>query len=109
MKHWIDNADSYICPICGFETNSPNRHNCKCPICGFMDIKDAYITDMVEVKHGQWESMVKFNNGERIIATCSNCKVRGAVRTDRNEWGIWHINSPYCPNCGAYMRGNEDD
>ena len=36
MKHWIDNADSYVCPVCGFETNNPNRYaGAKCPYCGF--------------------------------------------------------------------------
>ena len=40
--HWIDNADSYICPICGFETDSPAKFpGCKCPLCGYQDPKDA--------------------------------------------------------------------
>ena len=39
--HWIDNADSWICPICGFETGSPAKYEgCKCPKCGFQDDKD---------------------------------------------------------------------
>lgn len=42
-KHWIDNADSYICPDCGFETDSPAKYpGCKCPKCGFQDEKDKY-------------------------------------------------------------------
>lgn len=53
---------------------------------------------------GEWIDKVEFNNGERVIATCSNCKDRGELRTDRNEWGLWHINSPHCPTCGADMR-----
>lgn len=37
-KHWIDNADSWICPICGFETNNPNKlADVKCPSCGFQE------------------------------------------------------------------------
>ena len=41
MKHWIDNADSYICPVCGFETDNPNRYtDATCPICSFQDLKD---------------------------------------------------------------------
>ena len=59
--------------------------------------------DVEVVKHGRWYDIMAFNNGERIIATCSNCKDRGELRTDRNEWGIWHINSPRCPNCGCKM------
>lgn len=40
-KHWIDNADSYICPICGEEVRSPSAYpGCKCPKCGFQDEKD---------------------------------------------------------------------
>lgn len=39
--HWIDNADSYICPICGLEVHSPSKYEgCKCPKCGFQDEKD---------------------------------------------------------------------
>ena len=42
MKHWIDNADSYICPVCRFETDNPNRFPfAKCPRCGFQDEKDV--------------------------------------------------------------------
>lgn len=40
-KHWLDNADGWICPICGFETSSPAKYEgCKCPKCGFQDDKD---------------------------------------------------------------------
>lgn len=40
MADWIDNADSYRCPVCGYETGNPNNHNCKCPVCGFTADKD---------------------------------------------------------------------
>lgn len=40
-ESWIDNADSYICPVCGFETDNPNRYDARCPRCGFQDVKDA--------------------------------------------------------------------
>lgn len=49
MAHWIDNADSYICPVCRFEVNNPNRHHGRCPKCGFMDEKDIVSADVVEV------------------------------------------------------------
>ena len=40
-KHWIDNADSYICPVCGEEVRSPSAYpGYKCPKCGFQDEKD---------------------------------------------------------------------
>lgn len=41
-RHWIDDADSYICPECGFKTNNPNKYyKCICPRCGFQDKKDV--------------------------------------------------------------------
>jgi len=40
-KHWIDDADHWICPDCGFIAINPNRYaGCKCPKCGFQDEKD---------------------------------------------------------------------
>lgn len=44
LVHWIDDADHYICPICGFETSSPAKYDgCKCPSCGFQDEKDKQL------------------------------------------------------------------
>ena len=37
MAYWIDNADSYICSICGYECNNPNKEKYRadvCPNCG---------------------------------------------------------------------------
>ena len=44
-EHWIDNADSYICPRCGFEARpNPSKYkDCKCPRCGFQDEKDKKV------------------------------------------------------------------
>ena len=39
--NWIDNADSWICPVCRLEVSSPAKYkDCKCPKCGFQDAKD---------------------------------------------------------------------
>lgn len=35
MEHWIDNADSYICSRCGYETNNPNKERLGPNICPF--------------------------------------------------------------------------
>ena len=44
QMHWIDNADSWICPVCGLEVSSPAKYGgCKCPQCGFQDTKDKNI------------------------------------------------------------------
>ena len=53
--------------------------------------------------HAYWYDIDERENGEDVTATCSNCKVRGRVRTKRNSWGMWIINSPRCPECGAKM------
>lgn len=45
-SHWIDNADSYICPVCRLEVNNPAKFwGCICPRCGFQDPKDAVTKD----------------------------------------------------------------
>ena len=61
--------------------------------------------DVEEVRNGEWVDIFSLDNNENVIATCNYCKERGKIRTARNEWGLWHINSPRCPNCGAKMKG----
>ena len=52
-KHWIDDADHWICPYCGFETGSPAKYEgCKCPKRGFQDEKDKDEADSL-VKDSQ--------------------------------------------------------
>lgn len=33
--HWIDNADSYVCSVCGYEDDNPNKYKGgkECPWC----------------------------------------------------------------------------
>ena len=33
MAYWIDNADSYICSICGYECNNPNKEKYGADVC----------------------------------------------------------------------------
>lgn len=37
---WLDNADSYICPVCRTEVSSPAAYNYHCPWCGFIAERD---------------------------------------------------------------------
>lgn len=37
---WIDNADSWLCPICRTEVWSPTAYNYHCPGCGFIADRD---------------------------------------------------------------------
>lgn len=42
MSNWIDNGDSYTCPVCGYEVCNPHYYpGSRCPACGFQDPKDA--------------------------------------------------------------------
>lgn len=63
--------------------------------------------DVSPVVRGKWVHITRYNDGERMIATCSRCRDRGEVRSIRTEFGIWEIDSPRCPNCGAKMDGVE--
>lgn len=45
MRNWIDNADSYLCPNCGLEVNSPAKTDGKCPKCGFQDPRYGEMTN----------------------------------------------------------------
>lgn len=33
IRKWIDNADSYLCPVCGHEVNNPAKFGGVCPYC----------------------------------------------------------------------------
>lgn len=37
---WIDNADSWLCPVCRTEVWSPVIYNYHCPNCGFIAERD---------------------------------------------------------------------
>lgn len=53
-KHWIDNGDSWFCPICGDEEENPNKlPNFECPVCGFQDPKDANNDQQVKADAGK--------------------------------------------------------
>lgn len=40
MMEWIDNADSYICPMCRKEVNNPTKCGYRCSRCGFVADSD---------------------------------------------------------------------
>ena len=91
-----------VCKACGawFVKIKPHEELCdKCESALYR------LSDYVApVAYGRWINITRFNDGERIIATCSHCKDRGDIRTIRTELGLWESNSPYCPNCGAKMQ-----
>lgn len=70
-------------------------------------LADMPAADVSPVVRGKWVHITRYNDGERMIATCSHCRDRGEVRSIRTEFGVWEIDSPRCPNCGAKMDGVE--
>lgn len=125
MAGWIDDADCYRCPVCGFETHNPNQHGCKCPKCGFVADKDKPFVNfdeskflesivgvmypcippnMAPVKHASWKFVEDLPDGDGHWM-CTNCGV---------EW-VFNDGSPeeneayYCPKCGARMGGGKHD
>ena len=56
------------------------------------DIKTIPAADVVEVRHGKWY------NGDMPTYGGYKCSVR--------ELNTVEYNKPYCPNCGADMRGD---
>lgn len=59
-----------------------------------------------ERKNGKW--MPHPNREFREWDICTACGV-GCKRRDYEDGGMTEYNYPYCPNCGADMRGDGDD
>lgn len=114
-NHWIDDADRYRCPICGFETGNPaNYEGCKCPKCGFQDEKDRR-NDILNKRFGIpmekmnrkgcWipgKELCKEYQGQKLVHItykdwhCSNCN-KVIEQSEKPEWN-------FCPYCGSDNR-----
>lgn len=68
-------------------------------------IQEVPTADVAPIVHGEWVGIIYCE--DIVYATCNSCYSRGKVRTNRNEWGTWYIDSPYCPKCGAKMDGGK--
>lgn len=94
-KHWLDNADSWICPICGFETSSPSKYDgCICPKCGFQDEKDK---DMQKGEYMNEECMCKREELEQGDTLYKESSWDGGIEFNY----IRPIK--YCPICGKEL------
>lgn len=71
----------------------------------FKALREIRATDITPVTHGEWIEIMYCE--DIAYATCNHCHSRGKVRTNRSEWGIWYIDSPYCPKCGTKMNGGK--
>ena len=59
---------------------------------------DDVVKVFVPVRHGRWVEKEKYTFG--IMYDCSLCENR--ILDNGNPWN-------YCPNCGADMRGSNDE
>ena len=63
--------------------------------------------DAVEVVHGHWERINKYDEDSDV--RCSRCKMEFDY-IDGMCYLVEGVELPnYCPNCGADMRGNDND
>ena len=100
MARYIDaNAISYFTPCQLLNSNTPKGVK----VAYKSDIDKIPTADVVEAKHGFWYGVRHYQN--EASGQCSECGKQGLLRTYRNGWGIWYIDMPRCPNCGAIMDG----
>ena len=61
-------------------------------------LADIPVIDAEEIRYGEW---IEDYSSYRRKVKCSACgKFSGIVRSNQNK--------PYCPNCGARMKGSND-
>lgn len=67
--------------------------------------------DVVEVRHGRWMSMDSEN--EVVGMDDDGCPVDSCCCSECGDWLIasdeYLVRGRYCPNCGAKMKGENDD
>lgn len=109
---WIDNADSYICPVCRIEVNSPAKSNYQCPRCGFIAERDKnrykqmrrtsmeiykYQVDKVFIKEKDGDPMSHMMVGKRVPDMS-----HGYIFVDDHSEAIRTLESKYPSN--EYIR-----
>lgn len=82
------------------------------PICykgGISKVIETIQMDAVEVRHGKW---IDTSSGDHW--KCSRCNCRAGFWFNEENSCEWSMDmsewlSDYCPNCGARMKGDEDE
>ena len=105
MAEYIDrevfkkSVEEYYCKPC--KADGKDHNGCRCRACWVDDMLDEIdcfqpAADVAPVVHGRWVHHIA--GGKQISACwCSVCNVEH--ETEQN----------YCPNCGADMRGSNDE
>ena len=90
---------SYVCEQFNEHRDSDNKK------CHFFNDHFVNYDDVVKVEHGEWLEPIWDSDWNSVTATCSHCRKRGEVRFKRNLQNVLVIDSPRCPECGAFMKG----
>ena len=107
MPEYIDreafkkSVEERYCKPCKAEGKDHN--GCWCRACWVDDMLDEIdcfqpAADVAPVVHGRWIEKEKYTFG--IMYDCSLCENR--IIDNGHPWN-------YCPNCGADMRGSNDE
>lgn len=97
-----------------------DHNGCMCRACWVDDMSgdviDAPAADVAPVVHGRWTAQcvveldggwtledVPYNEYQHSNPICSVCR-----KTALLDGGEDYVTSPYCPNCGARMDGDDD-
>ena len=91
----IENEFQHYKPFQGFE-HAMYRKVCEAEIA----IGKTQAADVAPVRHGRWEK-------QRGIYSCSECGMTCPYDVQADVIEYWACN--YCPNCGADMRGSNDE
>lgn len=59
--------------------------------------------DVEKITHGHWCFVRHYQ--DKANGQCSECGKMSPLRTSRDSWGMWNIDMPRCPVCGAIMDG----
>lgn len=66
-------------------------------------IKNLPDEDVENITHGHWCFVRHYQ--DKASGQCSECGKMSPLRTSRDSWGMWNIDMPRCPVCGAIMDG----
>ena len=97
---FLKDAEIRYCMPCRVAGKDYNGLKCRaCWVDNMMgDVNDAPAADVAPVVHGRWIEKEKYDFG--IMYDCSLCEDR--ILDNGHTWN-------YCPNCGADMRGINDE
>ena len=101
MTDYISREDALIC-LPQYPENYTNEQ-AKNFLNGYYqmwkNVENCAAADVVEKKHGHWRkmNMACYGGGTIREYECSVCEEHQIARSD------------FCPNCGAWMRGNDDE